>query len=137
MHLLTKVKWTKKDNLLNFNKWSHNKRVKKREQKEQINLFKKVALPHAKKVLDEDGVFVLEQSDLRLMLNRISFDTICHEHLEYYSIKIIKEMLENNELKIFDHEYNESNGGSSKFYICHKENYKYKITTKLKEAIDL
>ena len=23
------------------------------------------------------------------------------------------------------------------FYICHKENYKYKITTKLKEAIGL
>ena len=72
-------------------------------------------LSEIKKVLDEDGVFVLEQSDLRLMLNRNSFDTICHEHLEYYSIKIIKEMLENNELKIFDHEYNESNGGSSKF----------------------
>ena len=65
-------------------------------------------------------------NDRRLMLNRNSFDTICHEHIEYYSIKIIKEMLENNELKIFDHEYNESNGGSSRFYICHKENYRYK-----------
>ena len=94
-------------------------------------------LSEIKKVLDEDGVFILEQSDLRLMLNRNSFDTICHEHLEYYSIKIIKEMLEKNNLKIFDHEYNESNGGSSRFYICHKENSKYKITTKLKKAIDL
>ena len=94
-------------------------------------------LSEIKKVLDENGVFVLEQSDLRLMLNRNSFDTICHENLEYYSIKIIKEMLENNDLKIFDHEYNESNGGSSRFYICHKENYKYKITTRLKKAIDL
>ena len=74
-------------------------------------------LSEIKKVLDENGVFVLEQSDLRLMLNRNSFDTICHEHLEYYSIKIIKEMLEKNNLKIFDHEYNESNVGSSRFYI--------------------
>ena len=90
-----------------------------------------------KKILDEDGVFILEQSDLRLMLKKNSFDTICHEHLEYYSIKIIKEMLEKNNLKIFDHEYNESNGGSSRFYICHKENYRHKITIKLKKAIDL
>ena len=90
-----------------------------------------------KKILDEDGVFILEQSDLRLMLKQNSFDTICQEHLEYFSIKIIKEMLEKNNLKIFDHEYNESNGGSSRFYICHKENYKHKITIGLKKAIDL
>ena len=90
-----------------------------------------------KKVLNKDGIFILEQSDLRLMLKQNSFDTICHEHLEYYSIKIIIEMSEKNGLKVFDHEYNESNGGSSRFYICHKENYRYKKTIILKKAIHL
>ena len=94
-------------------------------------------LSEIKKVLNKNGIFILEQSDLRLMLKQNSFDTICHEHLEYYSIKIIIEMLEKNGLKAFDHEYNESNGGSSRFYICHKENNKYKKTVRLKNAIDL
>ena len=52
---------------------------------------------------------------------------ICHEHIEYYSSKVIIEMMNYNGLKVFDHEYNDINGGSSRYYICHqKANYKIK-----------
>ena len=43
-----------------------------------------------KSVLADDGIWVTEQSYLPSMLKTNSFDTICHEHLEYYSITDIK-----------------------------------------------
>ena len=53
------------------------------------------------------------------------FDTICHEHLEYYSVTIINKLLKKHKLRIFDHSYNDINGGSSAYLICHM-NSKYK-----------
>ena len=64
------------------------------------------------------------------MIKLNSFDTICQEHLGYYSTKVIKNLMENNKLKIFNHEYNESNGGSSRYYITHSENDNIKINHK-------
>lgn len=64
------------------------------------------------KVLDVEGVWVFEQSYLPLMLEAMSFDTICHEHLEYYCLSQIKWMLETSGLKIIDVTLNDANGGS-------------------------
>ena len=63
-----------------------------------------------KKILDEEGIFIIEQSNLGRMIKLNSFDTICQEHLGYYSTKVIKKILEENGLEIFNHKYNESNG---------------------------
>ena len=86
-------------------------------------------------VLDENGIFILEQSDLALMLNNMSIDTICHEHIAYYSIKVMNSMMLKNKLKIFRHEYNNINGGSSRFYITHINNKKYKILKDFKTKL--
>jgi hypothetical protein len=64
------------------------------------------------KSLKSDGLWHFEQSYLPFMLNTNSFDTICHEHLEYYSLSVIKKMLEKHNLKIIDIEFNSINGGS-------------------------
>ncbi len=87
-------------------------------------------LSDIKKCLDEKGIFVIEQSNLAYMIKLNSFDTICQEHLGYYSTNVIKALIERNELKIFDHEYNKSNGGSSRYYITHKENNQIKVKNK-------
>jgi SAM-dependent methyltransferase len=79
-----------------------------------------------KNILHKDGIFLIEQSDLYLMLKHNSVDTICHEHLEYYSVHVIKNLIRKHGLKIFYHEYNKINGGSSRFYICHNDNKKFK-----------
>ena len=80
-----------------------------------------------KKILDEKGIFILEHADLFYIIKNNIFDTICHEHLGFFSSKIIIEMIKSNGLKVFDHEYNDINGGSSRYYICHqKANYKIK-----------
>jgi hypothetical protein len=72
-------------------------------------------------ILDLNGCWVLEQSDLGSMIKSNSFDTICHEHLEYYSIGVVKELLELHNLRIFDADLNSSNGGSHRLYVCHEE----------------
>lgn len=63
-------------------------------------------------LLDDDGLWVFEQSYLPFMLDTHSYDTACHEHLEYYSLKQIKLMLDRAGLKIVDVEFNDINGGS-------------------------
>jgi hypothetical protein len=64
------------------------------------------------KSLKSGGLWHFEQSYLPFMLNTNSFDTICHEHLEYYSLSVIKKMLEKHNMKIIDIEFNSINGGS-------------------------
>jgi hypothetical protein len=76
------------------------------------------------KLLDEDGIWVLEQSYLPLMLKNNSFDTVCHEHLEYYSMKQIQWMFQKASLKIIDVKFNEVNGGSFRVYAA-KANSSY------------
>lgn len=63
-------------------------------------------------VLADDGVWVFEQSYMPTMLKINAYDTICHEHLEYYGFKQIKWMTDRIGFKIIDIELNEINGGS-------------------------
>jgi len=71
-------------------------------------------------LLAEDGVWVLELSYMPLMLVRNSFDTICHEHLEYYSLSALEQIMARANLKIFKVELNEINGGSIRCYVKHE-----------------
>jgi NDP-4-keto-2,6-dideoxyhexose 3-C-methyltransferase len=64
------------------------------------------------KILDDKGIWVFEQSYMPLMLETNSYDTACHEHLEYYALKQIAWMLKRANMKIVDVEFNGVNGGS-------------------------
>lgn len=63
-------------------------------------------------VLDDDGVWVFEQSYMPTMLAMNAYDTVCHEHLEYYGLRQIKWMADRAGLHIVDVEMNDVNGGS-------------------------
>jgi NDP-4-keto-2,6-dideoxyhexose 3-C-methyltransferase len=63
-------------------------------------------------VLADDGVWVFEQSYMPTMLEMNSFDTACHEHLEYYALKQMKWMADRVGFRIVDLEFNDVNGGS-------------------------
>lgn len=80
---------------------------------EPLTFMKEVA-----EVLDDDGVWVLEQSYMPTMLLRNSYDTVCHEHLEYYALKQIKWMTDRTDLKIVDVEFNDINGGSFSLMVA-------------------
>lgn len=62
--------------------------------------------------LDIDGVWHFEQSYMPSMIRLNSYDTICHEHLEYYSLHSVKYVLDRAGLKILDVQMNGINGGS-------------------------
>ncbi|MBF0243775.1 MAG: methyltransferase domain-containing protein [Planctomycetes bacterium] len=70
-------------------------------------------------VLSPDGVWVFEQSYLPAMLRLNSYDTICHEHVEYYSLFSIQKILDQADLIIIDASQNDVNGGSVRLAAAH------------------
>ena len=62
--------------------------------------------------LADDGIWHFEQSYMPSMLRMSSYDTICHEHLEYYSLDVVKKILDAVDMKIVDVQMNAVNGGS-------------------------
>jgi len=62
--------------------------------------------------LDEEGIWIFEQSYMPAMLKTNSFDTICHEHLDFYGLIQIEWILDAAGLKVIDVEFNDINGGS-------------------------
>lgn len=68
--------------------------------------------------LADDGIWHFEQSYMPSMLRTNSYDTICHEHLEFYSFKVIKNILDICGLKVIDVQMNAINGGSFAVTAC-------------------
>ena len=83
-------------------------------------------------ILDKNGVWHIELSYMPMMLKNISYDTICHEHLEYYSLKSLKYLLDKAGLKIISLAFNQINGGSIELDVA-KKNSKFK---EIKELIN-
>ena len=71
------------------------------------------------KSLDLNGVWHFEQSYMPAMLRTNSYDTICHEHLEFYSFKVIVDLLSKHGLKVIDVQTNAINGGSFAVTAAH------------------
>ncbi|EAS48296.1 methyltransferase [Aurantimonas manganoxydans SI85-9A1] len=65
-----------------------------------------------KEILAPDGIWHFEQSYMPAMLRTNSYDTICHEHLEYYSLSVVQKIVEAAGLQIVDVVMNNVNGGS-------------------------
>ena len=76
-----------------------------------------------KESLTENGIWHFEQSYMPSMIRQNSYDTICHEHIEYYSLSPIAKMLNNADLRIIDVKMNAINGGSFSVSACHKDAY--------------
>ncbi len=64
------------------------------------------------KVLAPNGIWHFEQSYMPSMLRLCSYDTICHEHLEYYSLAAVVRILDAADMKVVDVQMNAVNGGS-------------------------
>jgi NDP-4-keto-2,6-dideoxyhexose 3-C-methyltransferase len=86
-------------------------------------------------LLDDDGIWVFEQSYMPTMLRRNSYDTVCHEHLEYYALRQIKWMVEKVGMKVVDVEFNDVNGGSFSVTAAMKDSY-YPESTRVRDILD-
>src|SRR5437870_9289391 len=69
--------------------------------------------------LAPDGIWVVEMSYMPSMLRMNSYDTICHEHLEYYSLSVLENIFRRCGLKVARAELNSINGGSIRCYVVH------------------
>ena len=91
--------------------------------------------------LSAKGVWVFEMSYMPKMLELDSYDTICHEHLEFYSLAVLEKILAMGGMKIFKISFNNINGGSIRCYATHatnishdkKENYHFINEVRQKE----
>ena len=69
--------------------------------------------------LDENGIFIAQLMCLKSMIEKNDLGNICHEHIEFYSLKSIKFLFEQNGMEIFKIEENDINGGSYRIF-CRK-----------------
>lgn len=80
---------------------------------------------YIKQFLSPDGVWIFEMSYMPHMLELDSYDTICHEHLEFYSLAVLEKIVAMANMKIFKISFNDINGGSIRCYATHKESGAY------------
>ena len=79
-------------------------------------------------ILDDNGVWILEQSYLPMMISSLGFDTICHEHLLYLSLNDFDLIFKQVGLQIFTARMNDVNGGSIQLYVKKSSNRNYEIS---------
>ena len=71
--------------------------------------------------LAPDGVWHFEQSYMPSMLRFNAYDTVCHEHIEYYSLANVARILGEAGLKLVDVRFNRVNGGSFAVTAAHRD----------------
>lgn len=87
------------------------------------------------KCLDDQGVWIVQQNYLCSMLEQNGFDNIGHEHLTYYSLETMSQLLDRHNLETFDVEVNDVNGGSFRTYVARKGQFPVrKSVQKMREA---
>ncbi|MEJ7829573.1 MAG: class I SAM-dependent methyltransferase [Segetibacter sp.] len=71
--------------------------------------------------LHPEGIWHFEQSYMPSMLRTNSYDTICHEHIEFYSFHVVYKLLEKCGMRVVDVQMNAINGGSFAVSACKSE----------------
>ncbi|MEI8315047.1 MAG: class I SAM-dependent methyltransferase [Verrucomicrobiota bacterium] len=84
-----------------------------------------------REILADDGVWVFEQSYMPTMLARNAYDTVCHEHLEYYGLRQIKWLADRAGFKILDVELNDVNGGSFRVTVTPQQSARRPLTDRV------
>ena len=88
---------------------------------DEPNLF----VADVERCMDDEGVFIIQMMYLPSFLNRNAFDGICHEHLEYYSLTSLSNLLDRHNLEVCDVEIKDDvNEGSVCFFIRKKSSQK-------------
>ena len=70
------------------------------------------------------------------MLNMNSYDTICHEHLEYYSLTSLKYLMDIVGLKIIKISFNDINGGSIAIDVAKKYSVYREVSVQIKSILN-
>ena len=99
-----------------------------------INNIEKV-LKNIKKILSDDGVFILEEPSFLECLKKNAFDQFYNEHIYVLSAIALKNILRKIGLKIFKVENIDIHGGSLRYYIVNEKNNNFRISNSLTKQI--
>ena len=99
---------------------------------EPLKIMKEIA-----SVMGDESIWVVEQSYAPEMINNTSYDTICHEHLEFYALKQFKWMADKSDLKIIDLEFNKINGASFALTLAKKSSNYKEAAEDVQKVLDL
>jgi SAM-dependent methyltransferase len=75
---------------------------------------------NVKKLLKDEGVYIIEVQYILRTLEDMTFDNIYHEHLSYYSLTALKYFFESHGMSIFDVEEVNTHGGSIRVFVQKK-----------------
>ncbi len=82
-------------------------------------------------LISDKGVFIIEVPHLENIYIENQYDNIFHEHVGFHSLKSIIDLSTQNDLKVFDVEKIDSQGGSIRCYISKKNsNFKEDVNVK-------
>ena len=79
---------------------------------------------NVKRLLKDDGIFVIEVAYLVDMLQKMTFDIIYHEHLFYYSLAPLDYLFNQQGMQIFDVQRIPTHGGSLRVFVKKLESSK-------------
>lgn len=88
-------------------------------------------------LLKSEGVATFEFPHLYQMVLKNQFDTIYHEHYSYLSLLTVKQIMEKNNLAIFDVEELPTHGGSLRVFVSHDNSESHKITENVERILSL
>lgn len=109
----------------NYDAWLKTNAPKKADVVTSIAMFYDLQDPFTfaqdvAKVLDDNGIWVLQLSYTPLMIKQLAFDNICHEHFAYHSLSSVQRILNIANMKVLNAELNDVNGGSIRIYAVKK-----------------
>lgn len=90
-----------------------------------------------RELLAPDGLWVVEVSYMPRMLEQGSYDSICHEHLSYFSMAVLERLVQQNGMQIVHAEFNTMNGGSIRCFVSHAGCFAYKSDSALMAMRDI
>lgn len=83
-----------------------------------------------RKLMKSNGVFISESHYLLPLIKTVQYDTIYHEHLRYYSLTSLINLLKMHDLEVFHAKEIPSHGGSIRVYAAKPGIYKINQSVK-------
>jgi len=87
-------------------------------------------------ILDDDGLFVVQLTDMLSMFKLTAYDSFCSEHLEYYTLQDLVNILNKADLRIIDVSYNDVNGGSIRVTAAHRGSKRLTLPTVVETLVE-
>ena len=91
-------------------------------------------------LLEDDGIMIFEVPSLELLARDLLFETIYHEHVNYFTLGALCDLFSLVQCKIVKFEYNEYQAGALRIFVAKKSSSKHEAVDSSQsgyESIDL